>query len=658
VPAEAKKDAKGEFRGKTHQRLVQMSQEHIRRVQNNRKEWEIKAYVNLMMKEGYHYINDRGRRDIRDPNQLRRIINKFRSTLRALKNAVTYNMPIVDVLPERGQESIDQAELDLASYVCTGEFQKNNMRDVLRTLIEDSALKSWGCMSVLPNDDYSSPDDPIVKIQIYDPFDVFFDHHDPCKAQMFVVSSADKKNRLRSMGYDLSSVANTMEARTHSVLKNEFERMEGLDPDPETLLIDTVFMMDYGVEDNEITDATEPVVAWFVKCGDTIIKEPEVLEGYRDLGDIFFLYYMEQSQHIKYPTPWATDAVPMQRSLNEASENLDTLSHWYSKVRLLQQMGESNYTQMFEDKHVQIVKYEGQRPEFATPPNVPQELFGIVAQREAQIEDMIGMHAASMGKLVSAGASGRLQALAQAADMDNVNEAVINLQTFLERVFKRVLEVASDNVDQVTRFYGTSEEDNSILAIGEAAYKTLAEEEQKRVKPIRKFQNVRTIVIPGNMFMVQQNKQEVLEMLPILVNAGLNEEAEAMFQVFMRLFAPGGSRDIAKALQRKTKEVEEQNAEIKIIQFEIVLLARGEKVTATPEQPHEMHIQLKLMALQAIVEKYGEDSDVAANMKENIAQHTAMMEAPPTEVPPVPAGAQGGSRPLLPASQVPAAPVA
>lgn len=655
MPLFGKKNDAGKIMGHTYASLIQKSKEHIRIVQNRRREWEIKAYVNLMMKEGYHYVNDRGRRDVRDPNMLRRIINKYRSTLRSLKNAVTYNMPIVDVLPERGEEMIDQEELDLASHICTGEFQKNNMRDSLRTLVEDAALKSWGCMSVLPNDEYGEPDDPIVKIQIYDPFDTFFDNRDPCKAQIFVVSSAENRKRMQAMGWNVDKVHEGKQELSHSVLKNEFERMEGLEPDPNVILIDQVFMMLYEEDSfDQVRADSKPQVVWFVKSGETMIKDPEVLAGYDDLGDIFFLYYLEQSQHVRYPTPWASDAVPLQRSLNEASENLDTLSHWYSKVRLLQQMGDSNYTQMFEDKHVQIVKYEGTKPEFATPPNVPQELFGLIGQREAQIEDMMGMHAASMGKLASAGASGRLQALAQASDMDNVNEAVVNLQTFLEKVFKRVIEVASENVDKVTRFYGQGEYDKSFLAIGEDAYKTLTEEQQKNVKPIRKFQNVRTTVIPGNMFMVQQNKQELLEMMPILVNAGLKEEAQAMYEVMLRLYSPGGVRDIAKALSQKTAEIEEMNADIKIIQFEIVKLARGEPVTATPEQPHQMHIDMKMMSLQKIIQQYGEDNEVSKEFKTNIAQHSAMLQAPPTNVPPPTAApAQAGAVPLAPASQTP-----
>ena len=660
---------KGEFKGKSEQELIRLADEHISRVQNERREWEIKSYVNLMMKEGHHYINDRGRPDIRDPNQLRRIINKFRSTLRSLKSSVTYNDPIVDVIPERGAEAIDKEDLELASYICTDEFRKNNMKDVLRTLVEDAALKSFGCMSVLPNTERESVDDPIVKIQIYDPLDTFFDNQNAEKAQMFVVSSAENKKRLVAMGYDTENVGKGVSRKSHSALKSEFERMEGgNEKEMDMILVDQVFLMCYEEYEDSVKDkpkeGSKPVVVWFVKSGQTILKKPEILEDYRDLGDIFFLYYMEKSEHIRYPSPWATDCVPLQRSLNEASENMDTLSQWYSKVRLLQKMGESDYTQMFEDKHVQIIKYEGQKPEFATPPSIPPELFSIVDRRQMQIEDAMGMHAASMGKSVSSGASGRLQALAQAGDMDNVSEPVSNLQTFLERVFRRVIEIASDTVDEPMRFYGSGEEGKSFLAIGEDAYQALTDEGKQKTRPIKKFQNIKTTVIPGSMFMVQQSKQEVLEMLPILVNAGLKEEAKAMFDVMLRLFAPGGTRDIAKALEVKTQEIEEQNADIKIIQFEIVKLARGEPVTATPEQPHEMHAMLKTAALQKILERFSEDdpaaAQVAQNFQQNIAQHTSMMQAPPTDTSgaaePLPAevlSAGGGPRPLAPAPQAP-----
>lgn len=615
---------------------VALANKHRGYVENSRKEWEIRSYVNVMMKEGNHYVNDKGQRDTRDPNQLRRSVNKYRSTLRALKNSITYNAPMVDVLPERGEESIDQTELELASYICSGEYEKNNMRDKLATLVEDSALKSWAVWSVLPNDEADDDDERLTRIEAHDPFDVYSDNllH-PEKAQMFIAVSVEHGNYLRSQGYEELDGVQASQNKSYSALKNEFEAIEGRPTMDNMYLIEQVFMLDYETEDGEpnskVKSGAKPKVVHFVKCGDKIIKKPKVLKGYKHLGEIFFVYYMEKSEHIAYPSPWMTDAVPLQRSLNDASENEDTLSHWFSKVRLLQNKADGNTVQMFEDKHVQKIAYEGQRPEIAVPPPVPQHLFQIVAQREAQIEDQVGMHSASLGKQIASGASGRMQALAKAADMDNVGEPTRNLNTFLSAVFKRVIEIASENCDSVMKFYGSDGE--GIAGIGERAYEALEDKKKIGVKPIRKFTNVRATIIPGSMFDIMAAKQEILEVMPILVNAGYKEEAKAMFDVMLRLFTFGVTRDISKALNNKENEEREKNADIIIAQMEITKLMRGEPVMPSPFQDHELHVQLAAIALEEVIKKYGEDDPIIQLVKDYIAAHQSMIDQPKTEIP-------------------------
>jgi hypothetical protein len=57
-------------------------------------------------------------------------------------------------------------------------------------------------------------------------------------------------------------------------------------------------------------------------------------------------------------------------------------------------------------------------------------------------------------------------------------------------------------------------------------------------------------------------------------------------------------------------------------------MAQGQPVTATPEQPHDMHVQIKTMALKNIVEKFGEDNPLFDIFMQNIMQHQSMMQAP------------------------------
>ena len=186
---------------------IQSVRSFIGEVRGARTEWEVQCFVNECMKQGKQYVNDKGKYDVRDSRQLRRSINKFRKGLQRLKNSVTFNDPVVDVIPERGQEaSVSQAEIDAASFICLREWRLNNFRSKVKAAVETAALKTWALVSVLPNDDYGEGDDRLTNIQLFDSLDVFFDRADMQCAQRVVISSLESKEYLKSKGYDVRKV--------------------------------------------------------------------------------------------------------------------------------------------------------------------------------------------------------------------------------------------------------------------------------------------------------------------------------------------------------------------------------------------------------------------------------------------------------------------
>jgi hypothetical protein len=618
--------------------LVSKVRTFVETERKRREEWERKAYVNVMHREGHHWVNDVGIPDLRDPNQLRRHVNKFKSTLRALKNAVAFNDPMVDIVPDMGNH-VDQREIDLASALIKTEFrlageEEEGMSDLIRVLIDDAACKSFAFLSVLPND---NPDDNRINdIAVHDPFDVFFDKKNFRQAKLIVTSSVETKEWLKENGFENVDGAQTRAGDvSHSALKNEFERVQARNPDlmVDSLLVDNVFYVgkpekdDGEKSDGEEKSEEEEGVYYCAISGNSLLKAPVLLKGYKNLSQIFFIYEMEKNMHVKYPTPWMSDVIPLQRSLNDASENIDTILHLIAKVRFLQRAGASNTLQLIGDKHFQKIRYEGEKPSFMEMPNPPESLFTQVQVRSAQIEDMVGMHSASMGKSPEDRASGRLAAVLQAGDADNVAEPTRNLQSFLSRVFTQILENAADNIREVTIIHGDDGQEFRAVSedVIENAVKKTKEGEEAPLA-IRRFRNLRTVVIPGNLSSVAHSRAEILELMPILVNAGLVEESKALFNVLMRMYAVGTARDIAKAVEREKEDEFAENADTNIIRLEIEKMGRGEPVTATPEQPHELHVQIKLAALQEIVRKYGKDSDIFQIFMQNILQHQAYLE--------------------------------
>lgn len=617
--------------------MLSKTKRFIAREVARRERWERKAYVNVMMKEGHHWINDEGMQDARDPNLIRRPVNKFKSVLRGLKNGIVFNDPIVETHPDNG-EMVDQIELDLSVSIIRNEFNRageegEGMKDILRTVIDEAALKSFCCVSVMPNDEPDSP--RINDIRVHDSFDVFFDNHILTKAQIGVISSYESRDWLSSLGYKDLPKQNSSGVSSHSALKNEFEKQhdkQEISGEENRMLVDNVYYIQHPKEKGEegYKKGAKPKVMMCVLSGDTFLMDPTELKGYNNLGQLFFIYTMEKSKFVKYPTPWMSDVVPLQRSLNDSSENIDTILHWVAKVRFLQRAGASNTVQLIGDKHVQKVRFEGERPTFMEMPQIPQDLFRQTQMRESQIEDMVGVHASSMGRSTGDRVSGRKEAVLAAGDADNVAEPVRNLETFLSMIFRQILENAADNMTKVQKI--TSQTGDVYQAVGVEAYGKLKEAQKKNTTPVRPFKNITVTIIPGSNAQVVQGRQEVVQLIQFFLSAGMTEQVEVLFDVLMRVYPVGAARDIMKMVEKKKQEAEAENADLVIAKSEVDKMARGQTVTATPEQPHELHVQLKMAALQNLIEKGAvekQDSDpVFVVFMQNIQQHQAMMQSP------------------------------
>ena len=628
-------------------------QEFIIETRRTRTEWEVECFVNEMMKKGRHFVNDKGRLDVRDPHQMRRTVNKFRTMLRRMKNAITFNDPVVDVLPEVGkEEQATQEELDMASWLCLREYKQNDFASLIKQAVETAALKTWALVSVTPNDgdDYR---ERLTICQTFDSLDVFFDCPDMKKAHRLVVSSLEDRGYLKAMGYDVQKISDSNES-SHSYSKTRLDEISGRRTFTDKILIDQVFEVEYDETEDKMFKLDTKRVVTYTIAGAIALTEKKVLKDYKSLHELFHVYYLEEDQFDAYNPPWMSDVVPLQRSLNEASENTDSILHGFAKVRWKQRSGDSTDISVLQNRHMQLFRYDGAAPEPMDMPNPPQALFEVMNLRSQQIEDQIGQHGASMG--VKEGTnSGRHAALIQAGDQDNMKEPADGLQKMLSWAFERVLAIGATNIDDVMKLYAPEEGGGERFIIGEdhayegpEAPKVASEGEEVEVvaeekkdaskvakrKPkkeyanaiaLRAFKNVRATVIPGSFFTLAQAKADYLEMLPIAQNLGMQMEGKAMWKVMMRIMNVGLSRNMARLVEVEENKTDVKNADWKIAELEFLKMTEGQPVTATPEQDHEVHLRVKVPGLQALVQKYGQDNDAYWMILQNINQHDQMM---------------------------------
>ena len=600
-------------------------EEFIGEIRKGRMEWEVECFVNEMMKKGRHYVNDKGRIDARDPHQLRRTVNKFRTMLRRMKNAITFNDPIVDVLPEVGkEEEATPEQLDMASWLCLREYKQNNLPSLIKQAVETAALKTWALVSVTPNDgdDYR---ERLTICETYDSLDVFFETPDMSKNHRLVISSLEDRTYLESMGYDVKKVTDA-NSSSHSYSKTRLDEISGRRTFADKILIDQVFEVEYDKDAaGKILPKTKRVVT-YVLAENIALTDKKTLKNYKCLDEIFYVYYLEEDKFDAYNPPWMSDVVPLQRSLNEASENTDTILAGFAKVRWKQRQGDSDNISVLQNRHMQLFRYDGAAPEPMEMPDPPQALFQVMETRTKQIEDQVGQHGASMG-IKEGTNSGRHAALIQAGDQDNMKEPADGLQDMLSWMFERVLAYGSDNMDEVTKFYSPDNEGMEKYAIGASYFDDLDEEDKlKNPVSLRAFKNIRVTVVPGSFFTLAQAKSDLMELLPITQQLGMKVEGKALWKVATRIMNVGLSRNISRLMEVEEKKLQLMNADWVIAEQEFLKMSDGQEVTATPEQDHETHLRVKVPGLEAIMQRYGQDNDAYWLLLKNINQHDQMMK--------------------------------
>src|SRR3990167_2716946 len=427
------------------------------------------------------------------------------------------------------------------------------------------------------------------------------------------------------MGYDVKGVSDSSQS-SHSYSKTRLDEIAGRRAFEDKILIDQVFEVVYDRDDaGKIKPKTKRIVT-YVLADNVGISPKKVLKGYKCLDELFHVYYLEEDQFDPYNPPWMSDVVPLQRSLNEASENTDTILHGFAKTRWKQRQGDSDNISVLQNRHMQLIRYDGAAPEPIDMPNPPEALFRMMQMRSQQIEDQVGQHGASMG-IKEGTQSGRHAALIQAGDQDNMKEPADGLQKALSWAFERVLDFGSENLDKVTKLYAPEGDGMEKYAIGESYAEKLDEEDRKK-NPVRlrAFKNIRVTVVPGSFFTLAQAKTDYLEMLPVAQNLGLKSEGKALWKVMTRVMNVGLSRSLSRLVEHEEKQIQLQNADWEIAQLEFLKMSDGDEVTATPEQDHEVHLRVKVPGLEALAQKYGQDNDAYWIILKNIQQHDQMMQ--------------------------------
>lgn len=641
--------------------IVQQIEDQIRDDKQSRARWEMEAYVNRNFIDGNQWIafsrNEGMLKNIPIREGEKRItVNIFRGKKRGTKSLILKNDPRIHIKSGGGITATEE-EVKVANLFIQKLWRDLNMREIIGTVV-DYGLNS----GIAPLFYDWDPDDDEFGVRLWpeDPLDSFCDAPGSGNVQDCTFYTRTFLRSLKDLWddplyKDRRNVFKDVKDEGRSSLsdrKNDFM----LNRQGQAMTSRKDFTRKAIVRERQVKENGQIRIQTTIAGGKMIRNEVVNRDKYRVI-----VYRPEAEAGIWYTRAWLSDLVDPQKSVNNTATVVESWIHYVDKVKLL-----AHKTTKFSkrtDSFGQVIRYTGTRPpEFEQPKVLPSTVFDHQNQSMRFMEAQT-VHSESLGRTEGL-TSGIAIAQIQAANINNLNEPVNNLRTFLEDLIEAILELISQNFSQVKEIVLEDEngQEMKVKVVGEEAIKGNAElaaklgtgeesnEKRDGVVRLKAFKNISVEIIPGDAFSDLMAKTDVKELFA----------ANAVdLQTVLDTYKIGNTGEIIDRMEANKEKEKMNNPDLMIAEAENLKMIKGEKVQASPDDDFETHQPVHSALLkkaqqagakelvQTIVAHMQDHEAMEAYTTKQIQGAKSAMNAQPAPAPVVPPAGPG---PAMPAS--------
>ena len=442
----------------------------------SRETYDREWYQNYQFERGNHYMaynvvtSSLEANPIKKRGEVRMVINKIRSTKRAIQNYVTRTQPKWEIIPgDTDQDTVKNARNigKTMDYL----YQKLHLEQMVTGVVDTGLSCSIGVVEI---DWDPEADGGIgeVRIRLHDPFDIWIDKRAYLYAGRIVgrfvaktvVKAVDEvKNDSRYDKKTREEVKPEEDLATSRFKAKILERELGSQTEK---AIPTVTVKEFHLWDDE-KNGSGGRIKLFTYAGDQILRE-------EDLSDSEFPIYFYQIQMYPlkvYQRAWVTDAVPLNKALDRSVSQKIMYMNQALVFRLIAEKGHGINTITNEMGEITEVNKGRTFQQMVINP-LPAGYDAVTNELNSFIEDLMGAHDAALGRMPTGARSGNTLEAIQAADANNLTGLTQSLESFLSVIGRRVLEIIADKY-QVSRIIKIAEPEQGgseyMKVIGQAA---------------------------------------------------------------------------------------------------------------------------------------------------------------------------------------------
>lgn len=444
-------------------------------VKKTRESMDLEWYINDQFEKGNHYMmvnTTTGSLEVNPPKrrgEVRMVVNKIRSTKRAIQNYVTRTQPKWEIIPGDTDEDTIKNAREIGK-VMDYLYRRLHLEQMVYGVIDTGLSTSVGIVEV-DWDEEAEGGIGQVRIRMHDPFDVWIDKRAYLYAGRLVGRFIAKtvKKSVAEVKYDkrydekARKEVQPDEDLATSRLKAKIIQKEQGQSDDKSIPATTVKEFHLWCDDKNESGG---YIKLFTYCGSQILLEKDL----KDREFPIYIYQIQMNPLKVYQRAWVTDAIPLNKAIDKALSQKIMYMDQALKYRILAEKGHGAAT--ITNEHGEIIEInKGRNYTQMTMNPLPAGYDSVSNEANAELEDTLGAHDAALGRMPTGARSGDTLEAIQAADANNLTGLTASLESFLSVVGERVLNIVSQKyqVSRIAKIAEPEEGQEYLKVIGKGS---------------------------------------------------------------------------------------------------------------------------------------------------------------------------------------------
>lgn len=442
---------------------------------NARRKYDREWLSRDLFRRGYQFVSNNQRTGsitMSSSNNSRIPVNLTWAYARSIKNQVTSFNPKFEVLPAfKGKRAEQDARL--AGKLLDHIFKINYLnKQIKEAVIQGLFFSVGGPFEVYWDPDFDNGKNQPkgeVRVRLHDPYDIYFDPNATYLEDCSFIIKAVRTDldRIRTNPEYAESLRDRITGGTLKRAESEYKQfLLQTIQDSQQQTVDNEATILYEMHEkiyNDDGDVKIRILTW-IDESEVPLKDTLIDQEYYDME----LFQADMNPLEMYGESWSRHVIALNRVINALESSIFDYHYRFAKGRLV--VDKNSGVRAITNEHGSIIeKNRGSEVRALPLTPLPSSYESQIARINAKMEDISGVHDATLGRVPSSIKSGIGIAELKQSDSSNQDDLVQNLEQCLMRLGEKILKKVAVHYDtpRIKKVVGTGRIVEHFAVVGE-----------------------------------------------------------------------------------------------------------------------------------------------------------------------------------------------